>query len=194
MGMFQVLVIIKKIKMKTAILSILLGILSLSCSAQKVTEKGEFFAKKVDNTNTMRVEINTKSYENFYNKTVKNLDKIITKKINYYGKPLSVFLEELQNEDLKIIEGYSADAFTNNALSLYFVDWDTNNSLKDKAIPSITITFEKSFNGKEAQKITKENRARWNDNLINFYKDMIVKDIKFYGTSGVNVTRNAVVK
>ncbi|HFK5562275.1 TPA: hypothetical protein ACGZ9C_001923 [Elizabethkingia anophelis] len=180
--------------MKTAILSILLGILSLSCSAQKVTEKGEFFAKKVDNTNTMRVEINTKSYENFYNKTVKNLDKIITKKINYYGKPLSVFLEELQNEDLKIIEGYSADAFTNNALSLYFVDWDTNNSLKDKAIPSITITFEKSFNGKEAQKITKENRARWNDNLINFYKDMIVKDIKFYGTSGVNVTRNAVVK
>ncbi|MCT3702580.1 hypothetical protein HZQ89_09165 [Elizabethkingia anophelis] len=180
--------------MKTNILSILLAIFSFSCSAQKVTEKGEFFAKKVDNKNTMRVEINTKSYDNFYNKTVKSINKLVIQKSDYYGKPLSVFLEGLQREDLKIIERTSSDAFKNNKISLYFVDWDIRYSLKDKAIPSMDITFEKPFDGKEAEKITHDNKGKWNDNQINFYKDMIVKDIKFYGTSGVNVTRNAFVK
>ncbi|MDE5437274.1 hypothetical protein KRE40_17210 [Elizabethkingia meningoseptica] len=180
--------------MKTNILNIILALFSFSCSAQRVREKGEFFEKKVDNTNTMHVEINTRSYENFYKRTVENLNKIIVKKKDYYGKPLSLFLGDLQKENLKIIEGYSSDAFTNNALSLYFLDWDTSNSLKNRAIPSITVTFEKPFDGKEVQKITKDNQARWNENLINFYKGMIIKEIRFYNISGVNVTKNAVVK
>ncbi|MCT4214239.1 hypothetical protein HZP46_02000 [Elizabethkingia anophelis] len=181
--------------MKTNILSILLGILSFSCSAQRVSEKGEFFKKTVDNTNTMNVEVNTKAYENFYNKTIKKLDKIIIKKTDYYGKPLSVFLDALQKNDINIVEGYNSNAFDNDQLRLYFMDWDTRNALKsNEALTSIEITFSKSFNEKQAAKITLENRAAWNVTLINFYKDMIVKDIKFYGASGVNVTKNAVVK
>jgi hypothetical protein len=49
----------------------LLVIVSFSCSAQKVLEKGNFYNKIKDTDGVARVKIDKVAYENFYNQTSK---------------------------------------------------------------------------------------------------------------------------
>ncbi|AQX07910.1 hypothetical protein [Elizabethkingia ursingii] len=124
---------------------------------------------------------------NIYNENITKLKKVIPNKVSYYGKPLYIFLQDLQDKNINIKEGYNADEWDNNKLRLYFIDWDSRNTLKDGEIASsVLITFDKSFDKNIVGSLIKENRAKWNNNMVSFFKDMIIKEIAFENVSGIN--------
>ncbi|WP_139368963.1 hypothetical protein [Elizabethkingia meningoseptica] len=148
-----------------------------------------------DKNRYVTIKIDTKGYDVFYNETVTKLNRVIPKKTTFYGKPLSVFLDELKRNNVEPIDGLYRSYENNelwqpNGLELSFIDWDMrhaiNNLEQKKSYPSIEITFMETFNNAKASKVTLDNYAQWNDNLINFYKNMIVKEIKFRNVFGVD--------
>ncbi|MCL1670064.1 hypothetical protein M2T82_18530 [Elizabethkingia ursingii] len=127
------------------------------------------------------------NYSKSYSENVTKLKKVIPNKVSFYGKPLYTFLQDLNDKNITIREGYNADEWDNDKLRLYFIDWDSRNTLKDGEIASsILITFDKPFEKDKASSIVKENRAKWNENMVNFFKDMIIKEIAFENVSGIN--------
>ncbi|HAY3552134.1 hypothetical protein KRE47_08795 [Elizabethkingia meningoseptica] len=164
-----------------------------SCKAQEITEKGTYYAKVLNKNRYSTTKIDAKAYDVFYNETVAKLNKIIPKKTNFYGKPLSVFLEELKKNNLIPVEGYYKSYEDNelwqpNGLQLHFSDWDIRHVLNElnKSYPSIEITFTDNFKNSNIRSITSSNGTQWNDTLINSYKNLIVKKIRFRNVFGVN--------
>lgn len=155
--------------MKTKILYFILIGLSLSCTAQRKTQR-----------------IAMKDYPQFYNKTVGNLNKVIKHKTDFYGKPLSVFLDELKKHHIDV---KSYDTTHQTYLKLEFNDdYDTYLEAEKKGYvrPYININFRSPyFNYPDAMKIFNKNLAYWGEEEENFYKNIIVDTIDFWYVDGL---------
>ncbi|WP_028121248.1 hypothetical protein [Epilithonimonas tenax] len=155
--------------MKTKILYFILISFSLSCTAQRKTER-----------------IPMKDYPQFYNKTVNNLNKVIKSKTDFYGKPLSDFLNELKRNHIDV---KSYDTTLNTYLKLNFNDdYDTSveSGRKGYSQPYIIINIRSPyFNYQEAMKILDKNHWYWGEEEENFYKNIIVDTIEFWDVDGL---------
>ena len=161
--------------MKNIFLYTLLIAFSISCNAQRPkTEK-----------------IDMKDYPTFYNKLVANLNKVITHKKDFYGRPLSYFINEL-NKNNASIKVYEPGPFDNYHIKISFIDdpYTVNEIPKNKYTePSIDIYFVKPFNFKEATKIFNKHFSYWNPEAEEFYKDLIIDKIEFWYVNGVSDNR-----
>ncbi|AZA75650.1 hypothetical protein [Chryseobacterium indoltheticum] len=131
--------------------------------------------------------INITDYPNFYNQTVNKLDNIIPNKTLYYNQSLSVFLQDLAQNNITI-KAYDPGPFDNNFLKLMFVgDAEIRTEIRkyNYAQPYITITFQDRFNFKQAQAIINQHYWFWNTSSENFYKDLKVKKIEFWYVRGL---------
>lgn len=155
--------------MKTKILYLMLISFSLSCTAQRKTQK-----------------IAMKDYPQFYNTTVGNLNKVIKHKTDFYGKPLSAFLDELKKHNIDV-KSYNTTLLTYLELT-FNDDYDTYLEAGKKGYvhPYIIINFRSPyFNYQDAMKIFNKNLAFWGDEEENFYKNIIVDNIEFWYVDGL---------
>ncbi|UFH33825.1 hypothetical protein LNP04_09035 [Chryseobacterium sp. C-71] len=131
--------------------------------------------------------INMTDYPNFYNQTIDKLDNIIPYKTNYYGQPLSLFLQALSQNGL-IINAYDPGPFSNKAIKLMFVnDAETKGEIWDNSYvePHIQITFQQPFNFQHASMLVDQYHWFWSPTSENFYKNLIVGKIEFWYVRGL---------
>ncbi|MNK79688.1 hypothetical protein D3C87_993580 [compost metagenome] len=113
--------------MKTKIIILISALLFNSCNAQiQIPED----------------QITIAEYPAFYTQTVNKLDNIIPNKAQYYGKPLSVFLSALEQNNL-IVKEYEPIPFSANKLLQIGFLWNrfigTEIREKDYVMPYIYI-------------------------------------------------------
>ena len=127
-------------------------------------------------------------YPTFYAQTVNKLNNIIPNKTNYYGQPLSVFLQALTQNNI-IVKKYNPAPFNNKLLELsFFWNMDVriatmNNNYVE---PYIAIYFQQPFNYPQATVIFNNNyHSYWNPAAENFYKNMIIEKIEFWYVRGL---------
>lgn len=128
------------------------------------------------------------NYQNFYNQTISGLNNIIPNKANYYGQPLSLFLQALTQNNVAI-KAYDAGPFNNKLLKLMFInDSESTSKIRgaDFAIPYIDIYFQQPYDFQQATTIMNQYHWFWNTSSENFYKDLIIDKIEFYYVSGLN--------
>ena len=127
-------------------------------------------------------------YPAFYTETINKLNNIIPNKTNYYGQPLSVFLQALDQSNV-IVKKYNPAPFNNKLLELSFF-WNmdvriaaTNN---DYAQPYIAVYFQQPFNYQQATVIFNNYyHSYWNSDAENFYKNLIIEKIEFWYVRGL---------
>ena len=159
--------------MKNIFLYTLLIAFSISCNAQ---------IPKIE-------KIDMKDYPPFYNKLVANLNKTIAHKKDFYGKPLSEFINELNKNEINIKVYLPLDNYN---IKINFVnDYMTSVNIGKKAYvePYINVYFRKPYNFKEATKILNRHFAYWNPEAEEFYKDLIIDKIEFWYVNGVSDNR-----
>ncbi|PRB02867.1 hypothetical protein CQ046_11735 [Chryseobacterium sp. MYb7] len=123
-------------------------------------------------------------YPNFYGQIISNLNNIIPNKTNYYNQPLSVFLQNLSQNNLSIQSYYPDSGY----LRLMFVgDAETRSEIrkKDYANPYIDIYFTQTFDFQQATAIINQYHWFWNPTAENFYKNLIIKKITFWDINGL---------
>lgn len=156
--------------MKTRFLFLLNLLFILSCNAQ---------IRK-----TQRIQM--KDYPSFYENLTGNLNKVIAHKQDFYGKPLSLFLSELENQNIHV-NSYTP-GFDNTSMKLEFVDdWDTYEEANKNnyKMPYIIINLKTPFDYQKAMVLLDKNHSYWGEEEENFYKDLIIKDIQFMDVSGL---------
>lgn len=128
-------------------------------------------------------------YPAFYAQTVNKLNNIIPNKTNYYGQPLSAFLNVLNQNNI-IVKKYNPAPFNNKLLELSFF-WNmdvriaaTNNNY---AQPHIAIYFQQPFNYQLATTMMSTNgyHSYWNPQAENFFNDLIIDKIEFWYVRGL---------
>lgn len=128
-------------------------------------------------------------YPAFYNETIQKMNNIIPNKTQYYGKPLSVFLAALNQNNI-VIKSYDPGPYNNKLLSFTFV-WNRDIRLMryqlDYVEPEIRIFFQQPFNYQQASTMLSTNGyySYWNVQAENFFKDIIVEKIEFWYVSGL---------
>jgi len=181
---------------KFLVITALFCAFSISKAQRIAEEKGEFYTK-FHNYNggkipTMEVDIDLKAYKKFFDKTIKKFNKIEPYKTSFYGKPLSIFLDDLKKNNIIVTQGswlsyQNSEVSEADGVELQFMDWETNFKL-DKVSgdklnkPRIKVIFDKPFKTAKISFIQRKNEAKWNDELINFYKYFTVKEIMFLQT------------
>lgn len=131
--------------------------------------------------------ISLTNYPNFYNQTIGRLNIVIPNKTNYYGQPLSVFLQALSQNNLNI-KAYDPAPFHDNLLELMFINDSesiTNIWQNNYVEPQIKVTFQQPYDFQQSQTILNQYHWFWNTTSENFYKNLIVKKIEFYYVSGL---------
>ena len=127
-------------------------------------------------------------YPTFYSQTVNKLNTIIPNKSSYYGKPLSLFLSVLSQNNL-VIKSYDPGPYNNKLLKFSFLwNLDVRNYRMDKGYvePYIYITFQQPFNYQQAVGIMNNGyHSYWNTQAENFYKNLIIEKIEFWYVSGL---------
>lgn len=126
-------------------------------------------------------------YPTFYTQTVNKLNNIIPNKTNYYGQPLSVFLQALAQNNI-IVKSYDPN-LSNKLLELSFV-WSREIRLgryeNNYVEPYIYVSFQQPFNYPQASVIFNNNyHSYWNPAAENFYKDLIIDKIEFWYVRGL---------
>lgn len=127
-------------------------------------------------------------YPAFYTQTVNKLNNIIPNKTNYYGQPLSAFLQTLSQNNI-IVKEYVPTLFNNKQIELSFL-W--NRDVRIAAIdnnyvePYISIYFQQEYDYPQATIIFNNNyHSYWNTTAENFYKNLIIKKIEFWYVRGL---------
>jgi len=127
-------------------------------------------------------------YPTFYTQTINKLNNIIPNKNNYYGQPLSVFLQALIQNNI-IIKEYEPAPFNNKLLKLSFT-WNRDVRIGRYNLnyvePYINIYFQQPFNYPQATVIFNNNyHSYWNPAAENFYKNIIIEKIEFWYVRGL---------
>ncbi|WP_294224883.1 hypothetical protein [uncultured Chryseobacterium sp.] len=134
-------------------------------------------------------------YPAFYTQTINKLNNIIPNKTNYYGQPLSVFLQALNQNNI-IVKKYEPAPFDGAKLLQLSFLWNmdvriaaTNNNYAE---PYINIYFQQPFNFQDATVILNNNNyyAHWNSAAENFYKNLIIEKIEFWYVRGLTDKSN----
>jgi len=128
-------------------------------------------------------------YPAFYNSTIQKLNVIIPNKTNYYGQPLSLFLNAL-NQNNVVIKSYDPGPFNNKLLSFRFIwNWDVSRQRMDNgyAEPIIYIFFQQSYNYHQISTMmsTDGYHSYWNPQAENFFKNLIIEKIEFWYVNGL---------
>lgn len=127
-------------------------------------------------------------YPTFYTQTVGKLNNIIPNKTNYYGQPLSVFLQALNQNNL-IIKEYEPAPFNNKQLKLSFIwnsDIRTGRYQNGYVEPYINVYFQQPYNYPQATTIFNNTyHSYWNTAAENFYKNLIIEKIEFWSVNGL---------
>lgn len=133
-------------------------------------------------------QITIMQYPTFYNNTIQRLYNIIPNKTNYYGQPLSVFLNALSQNNV-LIKSYQPGPYNNKLLSFNFLwNMDVRNQRLDLNYvePMIYIDFQQPFNYPEATVILNNGyHSYWNPDAENFYKNLIIEKIEFWHVNGL---------
>lgn len=127
-------------------------------------------------------------YPAFYSQTINKLNNIIPNKTIYYGQPLSVFLQAL-NQNNVVIKSYEPAPFNNKRLTLSFV-WSREIRIgryeNNYVEPYINIYFQQPFNYPQATVIFNNNyHSYWNPAAENFYKNLLIAKIEFWYVRGL---------
>lgn len=127
-------------------------------------------------------------YPNFYNQTVQKMNNIIPNKTYYYGKPLSVFLTALSQNNI-IIKSYEPAPYNNKLMWFTFL-WNRDVYHQvldlDYVEPEIFIYFQQSFSYPQATVIfNNDYHSYWNLQAENFYKNLIIEKIEFRYVNGL---------
>lgn len=128
-------------------------------------------------------------YPGFYTQTINKLNHIIPDKSNYYGQSLSVFLQALSQNNVKI-KSYEPAPFNNKQLTLSFV-WNREIRMgryeNNYVEPYINIYFQQPFNYQLATTMMSTNgyHSYWNPQAENFFKDLIIDKIEFWYVRGL---------
>jgi len=127
-----------------------------------------------------------KDYPAFYENLTGNLNKVIAHKQDFYGKPLSIFLSELENQNIQV-NSYSP-GFNNTYMKLDFIDdWDTYTEANKNhyKMPYIYINLKTPFDYQKASALLNKNHSYWGEEEKNFYKDLIIDNIEFWEVNGL---------
>ncbi|MCI3939324.1 hypothetical protein MQX03_19290 [Chryseobacterium aahli] len=127
-------------------------------------------------------------YPTFYTQTINKLNNIIPNKANYYGQPLSVFLQVLTQNNITV-KKYDPATFNNKQLKLSFV-WSREIRIgryeNNYVEPYINIYFQQPFSYPQATVIFNNNyHSYWNPAAENFYKNLIIEKIEFWYVRGL---------
>lgn len=131
--------------------------------------------------------ISLTDYPIFYTKVVSKLNNIIPNKTNYYGKPLSIFLQTLSQNNL-VIKAYDPVPYHDNLLKLMFIgDAESISKIwrNNYVDPHIKITFQQPYDFQQSKTILGQYHWFWNTTSENFYKNLIIKKIEFYYVNGL---------
>ncbi|MCX8533489.1 hypothetical protein [Chryseobacterium luquanense] len=129
-------------------------------------------------------------YPTFYTQTVNKLNNIIPNKANYYGQPLSVFLQALSQNNI-IVKKYEPGPFNGAKLLKlsFFWNMDVRKWAMDGnyAEPQINIYFQQPFNYQQAMTMMSTNgyHSYWNPQAENFFKDLVIEKIEFWYVRGL---------
>jgi hypothetical protein len=139
----------------------------------------------------------TNDYIDFYNDVVPKLNSIIPNKTQFYGQNFSNFYNELQNKNIDIIL-VNYDTKTDPGtkyyiLRLYFAPLNMWSISTDNAyqFPSVSIIFENEIPN-EIKDMVAQSRGQWTYNMIQFFANMKIEKIKFYGINGYNSSDRSV--
>jgi len=133
--------------------------------------------------------ISMTEYLNFYTQTVNKLNNVILNKANYYGQPLSVFLQDLNQNNI-IIKNYDPGPYSNKHLKLSFI-WDLDTVINigknnNYVEPFISISFKEPFIYQQAKTIMNNGyHSYWNPQAENFFKNLIIDKIEFWYVRGL---------
>lgn len=133
-------------------------------------------------------------YPAFYTQTINKLNNIIPNKTNYYGQPLSVFLQALNQNNI-IIKEYEPAPFDGAKLLRLSFIWNseirTGRYDNNYVEPYIKIYFQQRFNFQEATVILNNSyHSHWNTVAENFYKNLIIEKIEFWYVRGLHDMSN----
>ncbi|MET3038047.1 hypothetical protein ABXT08_18255 [Chryseobacterium sp. NRRL B-14859] len=126
-------------------------------------------------------------YPNFYNQTISKLNNIIPNKTIYYGQSLSVFLQDLTQNNL-VIKAYDPAPYHDNLLKLMFVgDVEIRSEIRKKNFvnPYINIYFQHPYDFQQSKTILGQYHWFWNTASENFYKNLTIKKIEFWYVNGL---------
>ncbi len=128
-------------------------------------------------------------YPAFYNSTVQKLNVIIPNKTNYYGQPLSVFLNALSQNSI-VIKSYDPGPYNNKLLSFSFI-WNHDtlvNAWRNNYIdPIVRVYFQQPYNYEQISTMMSTNgyHSYWNPQAENFFKNLIIDKIEFWYVNGL---------
>lgn len=128
-------------------------------------------------------------YPSFYNSTVQKLNIIIPQKSNYYGQPLSLFLNALNQNNL-VIKSYDPGPFNNKMLSFGFI-WNHDTKVSawknNYADIMIRVYFQQPYNYQQISTMmsTDGYYSYWNPQAENFFKNLIIEKIEFWYVNGL---------
>jgi len=128
-------------------------------------------------------------YPAFYNSTVQKLNIIIPNKTNYYGQPLSLFLNAL-NQNNVVIKSYDPGPFNNRLLKLRLIwNYETLLALRENNYvePFIYIDFQQPYNYQQISTMMSSDGyySYWNPQAENFFKNLIIEKIEFWYVNGL---------
>ena len=133
-------------------------------------------------------QITITQYPDFYNQTVQKLNNIIPNKTSYYGQPLSVFLQALNQNNLPVKE-YDQGPYNNKMLKLSFVwnrEIDSSRMSYNFVQPYVQIYFQQPFNYPQSTIIHNNGYfSYWNPEAENFYKNLPIEKIEFWYVNGL---------
>lgn len=148
-----------------------------------------FFNFSIAQTQITNDAISMAEYPNFYTQTVNKLNNIIPNKMSYYGQPLSVFLQALNQNNITV-KNYNPGPYNNKHLKLSFI-WDLDTVINigknnNYVEPFLAIYFQQPFNYQQATGVLNNGfHSYWNPAAENFYKNLIIEKIEFWYVRGL---------
>ncbi|MDH6252878.1 glycogen synthase [Chryseobacterium sp. H1D6B] len=132
-----------------------------------------------------------KEYTRFYNSLNPKLQNIAETKSQFYNQEFSKFYNILKDNNITInmfaYDSKMANSKDNYILRIYFTDHKTNSYAIDNnyQFPRISITFKNKIPF-EIERLTREYHGEWNNEMFQFFSNMIIEKIDFYGINGVS--------
>ena len=116
---------------------------------------------------------------------------MVPNKTSFYGQNFSTFYNELQNKNIDVIlvsYDYKTDLDSKYyVLRLLFNDTSMWKIASDNSyqFPSVSIIFENEIPN-QIKDMVAQSQGQWTYNMIQFFANMKIEKIKFYGINGYN--------